>query len=130
MKRLLIAGLILASFQTQAVVVAVAATNAAVAAQSAAQNAQRQAQNASSQAQQIDFPKTAEPEMQYGFVTCGKRNGEAVSSTGCVVYADDDKYIVTYKDWPRKILGIEKYTVNGVQFDHYNGVATIYFEYR
>ena len=135
MKRLIIAGLILASFQTQAVVVVAAASSAATAANIAAQNAQRNAQISSQQSLPIDFPKDAVPDAQYGFLTCGKRTGETVGNTGCLVDTDPSAWTVSnveipYKDWPRKVLGIQEYTVTGVQFDHYNDVATIYFEYR
>ncbi len=55
-----------------------------------------------------------------------------VGSLGCTVYGDGESREIPWKTWPGYVLGSKlpaSYEVNAVSFDHYNGVATVYFTY-
>ena len=119
--------------QASAVIVAsAAATTAAVAAANSANIAsqqERDAANASASALPISVKGSKQ---HLGFITCGKRSYEAVGSLGCTVYGDSESREIPWKTWPGYVLGSKlpaSYEVNAVSFDHYNGVATVYFTY-
>lgn len=107
---------------------ATAATTAAVNASIASEQARRAATNASANTTTVSVTQS---KPNIGFVTCGKRHGETVSSLGCAV-RHDERAEIPWKSWPGYILGKKiptSYEVNAISFDQYKGVATVYFLY-
>ncbi|EFA6147319.1 hypothetical protein AB4H00_004809 [Escherichia coli] len=135
-KMIFVAVLLTITQQAQASAVIVASAAATTAATAAAANsaniANQQAQraaNASASALPISVKGSKQ---NLGFITCGKRSSEAVGSLGCTVYGDGESREIPWKTWPGYVLGSKlpaSYEVNAVSFDHYNGVATVYFTY-
>ncbi|EFA4861367.1 hypothetical protein ACQ9WU_004888 [Escherichia coli] len=134
-KMVFVAALLTITQQAQAsavIVASAAATMAAVAAANSANIAsqqERDAANASASALPISVKGSKQ---HLGFITCGKRSYEAVGSLGCTVYGDSESREIPWKTWPGYVLGSKlpaSYEVNAVSFDHYNGVATVYFTY-
>lgn len=134
-KMIFVAALLAVTQQAQAsavIVASTAATTAAAAAANSANIANQQAQraaNASASALPISVKGSKQ---NLGFITCGKRSSEAVGSLGCTVYGDGESREIPWKTWPGYVLGSKlpaSYEVNAVSFDHYNGVATVYFTY-
>ena len=133
-KIIFVATLLAISQQTQAstaIIASIAATTAAAAAvaTNSANIAQQRASNASARHDRIAINGSNK---NIGFITCGGRSGEAVGSLGCVVYKDGKGREIPWKTWPGYVLGSKlptSYEVNAVSFDHYNGVATVYFTY-
>ncbi|EET7763680.1 hypothetical protein LAD97_000586 [Escherichia coli] len=133
-KMIFVAALLTITQQAQASAVIVASTAATTAAVDAANSAnianqQSQAANASASVHPIAI-KTGKKNI--GFITCGKRSDEAVGSLGCTVYGGSERREIPWKTWPGYVLGSKlpaSYEVNAVSFDHYNGVATVYFAY-
>ncbi|WP_236467366.1 hypothetical protein [Escherichia coli] len=119
--------------QASAVIVAsTAATTAAVAAANSANIANQQAQRAANASASALPISVKDSKQNLGFITCGKRSSEAVGSLGCTVYGDGESREIPWKTWPGYVLGSKlpaSYEVNAVSFDHYNGVATVYFTY-
>ena len=119
--------------QASAVIVAsTAATTAAVAAANSANIANKQAQRAANASASALPISVKDSKQNLGFITCGKRSYEAVGSLGCTVYGDGESREIPWKTWPGYVLGSKlpaSYEVNAVSFDHYNGVATVYFTY-
>nr|WP_194313906.1 hypothetical protein [Escherichia sp. 12.2612] len=119
--------------QASAVIVAsTAATTAAAAAANSANIANQQAQRAANASASALPISVKDSKQNLGFITCGKRSSEAVGSLGCTVYGDGESREIPWKTWPGYVLGSKlpaSYEVNAVSFDHYNGVATVYFTY-
>ncbi|WP_242372289.1 hypothetical protein [Escherichia coli] len=119
--------------QASAVIVAsTAATTAAVAAANSANIANQQAQRAANASASALPISVKDSKQNLGFITCGERSSEAVGSLGCTVYGDGESREIPWKTWPGYVLGSKlpaSYEVNAVSFDHYNGVATVYFTY-
>ncbi|HAM3640773.1 TPA: hypothetical protein JTE29_004132 [Escherichia coli] len=131
-KMIFVAALLTITQQAQASAVIVASTAATTAAANSANIAsqqERDAANASASALPISVKGSKQ---NLGFITCGKRSYEAVGSLGCTVYGDSESREIPWKTWPGYVLGSKlpaSYEVNAVSFDHYNGVATVYFTY-
>ncbi|MBZ8528098.1 hypothetical protein H5U42_14220 [Escherichia coli] len=119
--------------QASAVIVAsTAATTAATAAANSANIANQQAQRSANASASVHPITIKSSKQNLGFITCGKRSHEAAGSLGCTVYGDSESKEITWKTWPGYVLGSKlpaSYEVNAVSFDHYKGVATVYFTY-
>ncbi|MEB0964987.1 hypothetical protein VC899_07220 [Citrobacter braakii] len=136
MKRMIFAAALLAiTQQVQAsvtIAASTAATTAAVAAANSANIASQQEQDAANASVNALPIAIKGSKQNLGFITCGKRSYEAVGSLGCTVYGNSESREIPWKTWPGYILGSKlpaSYEVNAVSFDHYNGVATVYFTY-
>lgn len=134
-KMIFVAVLVAITQQAQAsavIAASTAATTAAVAAANSAVIASQQA-NRAANASVITPPIAIKASKKnIGFITCGKRSNEAVGSLGCTVYGNRDSREIPWETWPGFALGSKlpaSYEVNAVSFDHYNGVATVYFTY-
>ncbi|CAM8383903.1 TPA: hypothetical protein ACWS1B_003406 [Escherichia coli] len=131
-KMVFVAALLTITQQAQAsavIVASAAATTAAANSANIASQQERDAANASASALPISVKGSKQ---HLGFITCGKRSYEAVGSLGCTVYGDSESREILWKTWPGYVLGSKlpaSYEVNAVSFDHYNGVATVYFTY-
>ncbi|OSC16547.1 hypothetical protein B7980_22980 [Escherichia coli] len=131
-KMVFVAALLTITQQAQAsavIVASAAATTAAANSANIASQQERDAANASASALPISVKGSKQ---HLGFITCGKRSYEAVGSLGCTVYGDSESREIPWKTWPGYVLGSKlpaSYEVNAVSFDHYNGVATVYFTY-
>ncbi|ENC2561582.1 hypothetical protein ABKF21_000523 [Escherichia albertii] len=134
-KMIFVAALLTITQQAQAsavIVASTAATTAAAAAANSANIANQQAQRAANASASALPISVKDSKQNLGFITCGKRSSEAVGSLGCTVYGDGESREVPWKTWPGYVLGSKlpaSYEVNAVSFDHYNGVATVYFTY-
>lgn len=134
-KMIFVAALVAITQQAQAsavIVASTAATTAAVAAANSANIANQQAQRAANASASVQPITIKASKQNLGFITCGKRSSEAVGSLGCTVYGDGESREIPWKTWPGYVLGSKlpvSYEVNAVSFDHYNGVATVYFVY-
>ncbi|EOC0146346.1 hypothetical protein ACI0YY_003628 [Cronobacter sakazakii] len=109
-----------------------AAMTVAIAAANASNAASRQAQNSATQTSAVNAPIIQSSKPNPGFATCGKRTNESVGSLGCVISERSERKEVPWWQWPGYVLGNTlpaSYDVNAVSFDHYNGVATVYFSY-
>ncbi|EIH7064012.1 hypothetical protein BBY46_004313 [Escherichia coli] len=136
MKRMIfVAALLTITQQAQAsavIVASTAATTAAVAAANSANIANQQSQRAANASASVHPIAIKTGKKNIGFITCGKRSDEAVGSLGCTVYGDSESREIPWKTWPGYVIGSKlpaSYEVNAVSFDHYNGVATVYFTY-
>ncbi|NCH53045.1 hypothetical protein [Cronobacter malonaticus] len=111
----------------------IASTSAAMTASIAAANAaSQQAQNSVTQTSAVSAPIIQSSKLNPGFATCGKRTNESVGSLGCVISERSKRKEVPWRQSPGYVLGNTlpaSYDVNAVSFDHYNGVATVYFSY-
>ncbi len=116
-----------------AIVASTAATTAAVAAANSAAIASQQANRAANASVSTPSIAIKASKQNLGFITCGTRSNEAVGSLGCTVYGDSEqRREIPWKTWPGYVLGSKlpaSYEVHAVSFDHYNGVATVYFSY-
>ncbi|EDU8831980.1 hypothetical protein S679_004017 [Salmonella enterica subsp. enterica] len=134
-KMIFVAALLTFTQQAQAsavIVASTAATTAAVAAANSANIANQQSQRAANASASVHPIAIKASKKNIGFITCGKRSDEAVGSLGCTVYGDSESREIPWKTWPGYVLGSKlpaSYEVNAVSFDHYNGVATVYFAY-
>ncbi|HBA7325461.1 TPA: hypothetical protein J1305_000873 [Escherichia coli] len=134
-KMVFVAALVAITQQAQAsavIVASTAATTAAAAAANSANIANQQAQRAANASASALPISVKDSKQNLGFITCGKRSSEAVGSLGCTVYGDGESREIPWKTWPGYVLGSKlpaSYEVNAVSFDHYNGVATVYFTY-
>ncbi|WP_348915488.1 hypothetical protein [Escherichia coli] len=134
-KMIFVAALLTITQQAQAsavIVASAAATTAAAAAANSANIANQQAQRAANASASVHPITVKSSKQNLGFITCGKRSSEAVGSLGCTVYGDSESREIPWKTWPGYVLGSKlpaSYEVNAVSFDHYNGVATVYFTY-
>lgn len=134
-KMIFVAALLTITQQAQAsavIVASTAATTAAAAAANSANIANQQAQRAANASASALPISVKDSKQNRGFITCGKRSSEAVGSLGCTVYGDGESREIPWKTWPGYVLGSKlpaSYEVNAVSFDHYNGVATVYFTY-
>ncbi|ENT3010880.1 hypothetical protein ACFFOK_003551 [Escherichia coli] len=132
MKKMIFIAALLVNIQqvhaSAAIVASTAATTAAVAAANSANIANQQAQRAANASASVHSITIKSSKQNLGFITCGTRSNEAVGSLGCTVYGGE----IPWKTWPGYVLGSKlpaSYEVNAVSFDHYNGVATVYFAY-
>lgn len=134
-KMIFVAALLTITQQAQAsavIVASTAATTAAVAAANSANIANQQSQRAANASASVHPIAIKASKKNIGFITCGKRSDEAAGSLGCTVYGDSESREIPWKTWPGYVLGSKlpaSYEVNAVSFDHYNGVATVYFAY-
>ncbi|WP_334645729.1 hypothetical protein [Escherichia marmotae] len=134
-KMIFVAALLTITQQAQAsavIVASTAATTAAAAAANSANIANQQAQRAANASASALPISVKDSKQNLGVITCGKRSSEAVGSLGCTVYGDGESREIPWKTWPGYVLGSKlpaSYEVNAVSFDHYNGVATVYFTY-
>lgn len=136
MKKIIFAAALLTITQqvqaSTAIMASTAATMATVAAANSTNIATQLAQRAANASVRHDQIVINDSNKNIGFVTCGKRSGEVVGSLGCTVYGDGESREIPWKTWPGYVLGSKlsaSYEVNAVSFDHYNGVATVYFIY-
>ncbi|EOA7356697.1 hypothetical protein ACION5_000716 [Shigella flexneri] len=136
MKKLIFVAAALVNIQqvhaSAAIVASTAATTAAVAAANSAAIASQQANRAANASVSTPSIAIKASKQNLGFITCGTRSNEAVGSLGCTVYGDRERREIPWKTWPGYVLGSKlpvSYEVNAVSFDHYNGVATVYFTY-
>ncbi|EIH0383143.1 hypothetical protein DEM87_003948 [Escherichia coli] len=136
MKKMIFVAALLVNIQqvhaSAAIVASTAATTAAVAAANSANIANQQSQRAANASASVHPIAIKASKKNIGFITCGKRSDEAVGSLGCTVYGDSESREIPWKTWPGYVLGSKlpaSYEVNAVSFDHYNGVATVYFAY-
>ncbi|ECO6161064.1 hypothetical protein FXT08_16000 [Salmonella enterica] len=136
MKKMIFVAALLVNIQqvhaSAAIVASTAATTAAVAAANSAAIASQQANRAANASVSTPSIAIKASKQNLGFITCGTRYGEAVGSLGCTVYGDSERREIPWKTWPGYVLGSKlpaSYEVNAVSFDHYNGVATVYFTY-
>lgn len=136
MKKIIFAAALLTITQqvqaSTAIMASTAATMATVAAANSTNIATQLAQRAANASVMHDQIVINDSNKNIGFVTCGKRSGEVVGSLGCVVYRNGKGIETPWNTWPRYVLGSKlpaSYEVNAVSFDHYNGVATVYFTY-
>ncbi|WP_218074062.1 hypothetical protein [Escherichia coli] len=134
-KMIFVAALLTITQQAQAsavIVASAAATTAAAAAANSANIANQQAHRSANASASVHPIIIKSSKQNLGFITCGKRSYEAVGSLGCTVYGDSESREIPWKTWPGYVLGSKlpaSYEVNAVSFDHYNGVATVYFTY-
>ena len=134
-KMIFVAALVAIIQQAQAsavIAASTAATTAAVAAANSAVIASQQANRAANASVITPAIAIKASKKNIGFITCGKRSDEAVGSLGCTVYGNRDSREIPWETWPGFVLGSKlpaSYEVNAVSFDHYNGVATVYFTY-
>ncbi|ENB5757520.1 hypothetical protein OM315_19245 [Escherichia albertii] len=134
-KMIFVAALVAITQQAQAsavIAASTAATTAAVAAANSAVIASQQANRAANASVITPSIAIKASKKNIGFITCGKRSNEAVGSLGCTVYGNRDSREIPWETWPGFVLGSKlpaSYEVNAVSFDHYNGVATVYFTY-
>lgn len=134
-KMIFVATLLTITQQVQAsvtIAASAAAATAAVAAANSANIANQQAQRAANVSAGVHPIAIKGSKQNLGFITCGKRSYETVGSLGCTVYGDSESREIPWKTWPGYVLGSKlpaSYEVNAVSFDHYNGVATVYFTY-
>ncbi|WP_134737869.1 hypothetical protein [Escherichia coli] len=136
MKKMIFVAALLVNIQqvhaSAAIVASTAVTTAAVAAANSAAIASQQANRAANASVSTPSIAIKASKQNLGFITCGTRSGEAVGSLGCTVYGDSERREIPWKTWPGYVLGSKlpaSYEVNAVSFDHYNGVATVYFTY-
>ncbi|MEH3861367.1 hypothetical protein POW86_07670 [Escherichia coli] len=136
MKKMIFVAALLVNIQqvhaSAAIVASTAATTAAVAAANSANIANQQTQRAANASASVHSITIKSSKKNLGFITCGTRSNEAVGSLGCTVYGGSENREIPWKTWPGYVLGSKlpaSYEVNAVSFDHYNGVATVYFAY-